>query len=246
MNKLDAYVIMYLSEFMSFVDFVNLTRTAKEYREKLLTDYIQKRFVTETQLSISMYTEDNSIFRDLSRSYATYATHIVHSHTETTALCVLKPIILDDYYKDLYISSHETIEIELHTPIWKFHWSGNITLDDDIEDLRDQEFTIRIATTQFASIDMVLFFDSMSERIIIREIQISYLTKLQTWLRFYYTKTCVNMTIIAAGLAYICKFLRYPFCFTPHLVVSYIILLIWFGGIDFEINPKRNHIKTIR
>jgi hypothetical protein len=184
MNKLDAYVILFISEFIPLSDFVRFTRTSKEYRETLITDNIQKRFETENTISTSYGSLPNP---HESRGVAGGAAAPLLSD-RTTISCSIRhnPIVFDDYYKNLYYGSTEKMEIEIQTPVWRFQWNGYFILTYDIEDLRDHEFTVHVAQTQFAEIDMILFFDKTNERIMIYEIRFSYITQLQRWLRNYY------------------------------------------------------------
>jgi hypothetical protein len=199
MNKLDAYVILFISEFIPLTDFVSFTRTSKDYRETLITDKIQKRFETENSICVSTYLKDTK-FKSSALSSCSERTIISCSVRQN-------PIVFDDYYKDLYYGSTEKMEIEIQTPVWRFYWDGYMILTYDIEDLRDHEFTIRVAQTQFAEIDMILFFDKTNEQIMIHEIRFSYITKLQKWLREYYRiryaiSICLMIAIIAGSYTY--------------------------------------------
>jgi len=104
----------------------------------------------------------------------------------------------------LYYGSTEKMIIEIQTPVWQFQWNGYLILTYDVEDLRGSEFTVRVAQTQFAEIDMILFFDKTNERIMIHEIRFSYITQLQRWLRNYYRiryviSICIMIAIFAGS-----------------------------------------------
>ncbi len=195
MNKLDAYVILFISEFIPLSDFVSFTRTSKDYRETLITDNIQKRYETENEISVSTIFKDDVKFVPSS---------VALSSDRNTISCSVRhnPIVFNDYYRDLYNGSTEKMEIEIQTPVWKFHWDGYMILTYDVEDLRDQEFTVRVAQTQFAEIDMILFFDKTNERIKIHETRFSYITQLQRWMRKYYiTRYAISICLMIAIFA---------------------------------------------
>ena len=201
MNKLDAYVILFISEFIPLADFVRFTRTSKEYRETLITDNIQKRFETENVISISYGSLPNP---HESRGHRGGGSPLLADRTTISCSIRHNKIVFDDYYKDLYYGSTEKMVIEIQTPLWQFQWNGYLILTNDIEYLRGSEFTVRIAQTQFAEIDMILFFDKTNERIMIHEIRFSYITQLQRWLRNYYRiryviSICIMIAIFAGS-----------------------------------------------
>ena len=202
MDKLDAYVILHISEFIQLHDFVKFTHTSKEYREQLIMDNIQKRFALESQASVSIGLDYEQIYTMKSRSMTSQRTDLSFSMRDN-------PIVLKDFYKDLYYGSQDKLELEIRTPMWRFHLEQHLILYNDIEDLVDTEFTICLAKTQFAEISMVLFFDKPNIRI--HEINISYVHELHKWWRNHYIQRTLIAICITIATAYTCSIILFVY-----------------------------------